>query len=108
LEWYILENGLATDNCINDLKYAFPTWSNRCDPAGTKLQKGGESGFEGVLGGSYYISINKVNDGTRGWLGYYWTANATSCRLLDATKTTIDHHPFDKNDLGASLRCIKD
>jgi uncharacterized protein (TIGR02145 family) len=114
LEWYTLENGLATDNCIDGLKYPLQALSNRCNPAGTKLQKGGESGFEGVLAGSFR---------TRGLLGYYWTSTENAFevtrgqdkikptayyRVLNATKATVDHGFIDKNDSNFSLRCIKD
>ncbi len=75
-----------------------------CSSAGTKLQVGGSSGFDGLLAGYLYDTTHYYNNGTRGmfWSSsdglYYW-------RLDTATPTVFS--TYNHKYYGFSIRCLK-
>ncbi len=107
-EWYVLENGLAVSSCDNN-RYG---WS--CDPSGTKLKKGGPSGFEGVFTGYYATRTRAPMDlfHDRGELTVFWSSTENKSdnawnRNLNLPNSTVGRGADDKN-VGLSIRCLMD
>jgi uncharacterized protein (TIGR02145 family) len=102
-EWKILEINLGMTRAEADLTNIW-----RGDGVGTKLGKGGESGYEALYagrrtsGGSYSLFD---------WYEYVWTSTEYGSnawrRCLDKNQTTVGRWNTFPKTYGFSVRCIK-
>ncbi len=128
-EWYVLENNLATNECLNDRAYDAngEPWSDEkneriswgCDPAGKSLKIDGLSGFMAILGGiAAYHNVNlppnppkeELYFRDRGEGAIFWSSTGTYdsawIRSLDSTHSKI----YRGSHYGGSIysvRCLK-
>ena len=79
-----------------------------CDPAGTALQSGGSSGFNGLLAGYRFTDGSFNNLSTP---AFFWSSSefGTSAwlRYLSYSYSTVIRTAYDQM-LGFSVRCLKD
>jgi uncharacterized protein (TIGR02145 family) len=101
-EWYELENFLATGACSDSRT----DWG--CIPAGTKLQEGGSSGFEGLLAGYRHGGGSFIS---RGSGAYFWSSSESGSnawrRSLLSSVSAVYRYAYDQAG-GYSARCLKD
>lgn len=107
-EWYALESGLATGLCDPN-RSGSPDGAG-CDPAGTKLNVSGSSGFNGVLGGMRSSSMSNYTG--KDLFGIYWSSTdwdgSNLFRALGSGISTVNRNAyFSDIGLSYSVRCVK-
>jgi uncharacterized protein (TIGR02145 family) len=101
-EWKVLEQhlGMSASDASN--------WNWRGTVQGTSLKEGGESGFEGLLGGYRNHNGNYYDLGI---YGYFWSTTDDGSnayiRQLGATSSQVRRTGLDKSN-ACSARCLKD
>ena len=75
-----------------------------CDAAGTKMQSGGSSGFDGLMAGYRFVDGSFNNQGV---LVYFWSSSNIWERVLQASTPTVGRFA-DPQSFGFSVRCLQD
>jgi uncharacterized protein (TIGR02145 family) len=103
-EWHTLEKFLTDSgqSCLGNRN-----GSQSCASAGTKLQPGGSSRFEGNSGGF----IDGGSSGDRGALGYWWSStqsDGTAFNRAISASGALVYRLADSTTLAESVRCVQD
>lgn len=101
-EWYVLESGLAAENCSAERN------GSGCEPAGTVLKKGSTNGFDSTFAG--YRDPNSLFY-NREMNIFLWSSTENdfkaSSRTIDQSISAVGRFLNDKM-LAFSLHCLKD